>query len=279
MENRPKIVVLPLQPDRGQDFNGMGLGIHFLLGNLLAVHTGFAEFWFGWRIKNLFSKIEDLRSFTRGSGPLFPLPEHAAREKIRFWVSGKYRQYKDYIIVSVTVNDFDMQREYMWELRIDPFDHLIGFSKQFLSLVDDHILDLPHGQFAKAFWHEKITFQGLDFLGYAVDATYEGMITGEELNLKWFEKAVLDSPESYLINDLKGWALYKNRNYSKAVEFFSNAIKINPNGLGALAGMMWCNISKKERDIATKFCFAKADVRNESHAKAKAFIDKKFKNY
>jgi tetratricopeptide (TPR) repeat protein len=279
MENRPKIVVLPLQPHRGQEYNGIGLGIHFLLGNLLAVHTGFTEFWFGWRIKKLFPEIELLRSFNQGKGAVFPLADHAATEKIRFWVSGKYRQHKDDIMVSIKVNDFDMLDEYIWELRIDnPSDHLIGFSKQFLSLINDHVMAIPQGQFKKAVWHEKISFQGIDFLGSAVDATYEGMITGNDLILEWFEKAVLDSPDSYLINDLKGWALYKNKSYDKAVQSFSKAIDLNPQGLGALAGMMWCYISKKEKDMASKFCFMKADVREASREKANAFIEKKFIN-
>ena len=276
MENRPKIIVLPLQPDTGQSFSGIGLGVHFLLGNLLAVHTGFVEFWFGWRIKKLFPEIEMLRSFIRGEGPGFNMAEHADREKIRFWVSGKYRECKDHLTVSIKVNDFDMNREHIRELHIDPSDFLVGFSKQFLSFVNDDIMDMPEGQFEKAVWSEKISLKGLDFLGSAVDATYEGMITGEELSLGWIEKAVSDSPDSYLINDLKGWALYKNRNYDEAAQSFSRAINMNPDGVGALAGMMWCYISKKDKASAVRFSTAKADVRNGNHEKAKAFVDKKF---
>jgi len=43
MDNRPKLIVLPLQPDVDQEYNGIGLGIHFLLGNMIAIHPGLSD--------------------------------------------------------------------------------------------------------------------------------------------------------------------------------------------------------------------------------------------
>ena len=37
--------MLPLQPESHIDFNGVGLALHFLLGNTIVLHTGLTEFW------------------------------------------------------------------------------------------------------------------------------------------------------------------------------------------------------------------------------------------
>jgi len=49
-------MVFPLQPEKGRVFSGVGLGVHFLLGNVMALHTGLKELWFGWRVKKIFFK-------------------------------------------------------------------------------------------------------------------------------------------------------------------------------------------------------------------------------
>ena len=50
-KSKPRLIVLPLQPRKEQAYSGTGLAIHFLLGNIVALHTGLKEFWFGWRVK------------------------------------------------------------------------------------------------------------------------------------------------------------------------------------------------------------------------------------
>jgi hypothetical protein len=66
---RPKMVVLPLQPRPGELEKGPGLGLHFLLGNVLAHHSALEEFWFGWRVKSIFPDAEALRRYDLGAGP------------------------------------------------------------------------------------------------------------------------------------------------------------------------------------------------------------------
>ena len=41
--SKPRLIVLPLQPKEGQAYNGIGLAVHFLLGNVVAPHTGLAN--------------------------------------------------------------------------------------------------------------------------------------------------------------------------------------------------------------------------------------------
>jgi hypothetical protein len=61
-----RCIVLPLQPESAPDFNGVGLALHFLIGNTIVLHTGLKEFWFGWRVKKIFPEKKDLAGYFRG---------------------------------------------------------------------------------------------------------------------------------------------------------------------------------------------------------------------
>ena len=67
---KSRLVVLPFQPQEEQSYDGIGLAIHFLLGNIVAIHTGLKEFWFGWRVKKIFPEKERLVAYCRGEGTL-----------------------------------------------------------------------------------------------------------------------------------------------------------------------------------------------------------------
>jgi hypothetical protein len=98
------------------------------------------------------------------------------------------------------------------------------------------------------------------------------------LDLKWFDQAVNAAAASYLSHDLRGWALYKNRDYRAAEESFRSTLKLNSHGLGALAGLMWCAIYTKDQEKAYTWAAAKADLRGESRESAKAFVARRMSN-
>ena len=52
-------IVLPLRTESHDSFDGTGLALHFLLGNVLVLHTGLKEMWFGWRVKKIFAQQQD----------------------------------------------------------------------------------------------------------------------------------------------------------------------------------------------------------------------------
>ena len=58
-------IVLPFRPAVGQPFNGTGLALHFLLGNVLVLHTGLKEMWFGWRVKKIFPEKAPFQRYCR----------------------------------------------------------------------------------------------------------------------------------------------------------------------------------------------------------------------
>lgn len=283
MDNRPKCIVLPLQPDDLQEYNGIGLGIHFLIGNMVAVHTGLAECWFGWRVNKIFKSVAELQSFCHGKMPFIDVGLIAKEQKVRFWLYGKYRQKKEIVQVSLVLYDADHNKHHTINLHLEPSDFLVGFGHDFFKWLARCGLPLDRNQAAKALWKENISIQGLEYLGRAVEATYLNYIDSSLFkdglfDLKWFEKARIESPESYLTNDLIGWAFYKNKVYAKAKNCFQNALDINPAGIGAISGIMWCYVYKKNKEKAIQFSIAKADVKKDSRDTAIKIIEKKFTN-
>jgi tetratricopeptide (TPR) repeat protein len=282
MDIRPKLIVLPLQPDKDQEYNGIGLGIHFLLGNMMAIHPELAEFWFGWRANKIFKSVSEFQAFCRGNNDI-DLNRVAKEQKIRFWLYGRYRQKKDMIFVSLTLYDADLKKNNEIKFSLDTADFFVDFGHVFFQWLALCNLPLDHCQMKKAMWKENISIKGLDYLGRAVETTYLNYIDASLFkdglfDLEWFEKAVIESPKSYLTHDIKGWAFYKNKAYGKSKNSFKKALKKNPDGMGALAGMMWCYVFEKNKEKAMAFSIAKADVKKDSHESAIKFIEKKFSN-
>ena len=282
MDIRPKLIVLPLQPDKDQEYNGIGLGIHFLLGNMMAIHPELAEFWFGWRANKIFKSVSEFQAFCRGNNDI-DLNRVAKEQKIRFWLYGRYRQKKDMIFVSLTLYDADLKKNNEIKFSLDTADFFVDFGHVFFQWLALCNLPLDHCQMKKAMWKENISIKGLDYLGRAVETTYLNYIDASLFkdglfDLEWFEKAVIESPLSYLTHDIKGWAFYKNKAYGKSKDSFKKALKKNADGIGALAGMMWCYVFEKNKEKAMEFSIAKADVKKDYHESAIKFIEKKFSN-
>ena len=284
LKKRSRLIILPLQPENPRKYDGTGLGIHFLLGNVVAVHTGLKEFWFGWRVTKIFNGRTHLLSYCRGDEPLADMTKLGYEQKIRYWLEGTYKKKEKMIFVTLKL--FDTQypdKKTTIRIPLDTTDHLIEFRKLFLTWLEICSLPMLKEQTAKAVWPEKITNTSLDFLGRAIGTTYNDYFSSKpEKNhmksLKWFDKAMAESPDSYLIHDLKGWAYYKNKNYNNALISFQTAVELNKNGLGALSGMMWCYIYLNHQKKAIESAIAKADTRNENHEKASAFVVIKIKS-
>ena len=280
-DNRSRLIVLPLQPKKSQGYDGTGLGIHFLLGNVAALHTDLKEFWFGWRLTKIFKGKNHLQAYCRGNERLPDMATLGKEQKIRYWLEGTYKKKEAMILV--TLNLFDTQypdKNNTIQIPLDTSDHLIEFRKLFIAWLETCGLPMSKEQSGKVAWPEKITAGGLDFLGQALETTYQDYFAPKSAKnyiqgLKWFDKALSLCPESYLIHDLKGWAHYKNKAYNEALTSFQTAVELNKNGIGAFSGMMWCYIYLKNQKKAIEFSLAKADTRNESHEKASALVVKK----
>ncbi|WDP87295.1 MAG: tetratricopeptide repeat protein [Desulfobacter sp.] len=275
-QERPKLIVMPFQPVSGQDMNGVGLGVHFLLGNLFCLHQGLLECWFGWRVKKIFPGSKDLTDYCHGNGPFKDIRELGKRQKVRFWMEGTYLCSKHTVFIEVRLHDTRDNICLGSEFSL-AFDD--GFSEFRHALFDwlDHCGVGFKGR-RIALWPEHISVAGLDSLGSALNALYLNYVGDQDrpIDLTFFDKARALCPESYLVQDLAGWGLYKNGCHDQAEEAFLNALALNPDGLGALSGMMWCAVEGKDRAKALEFACKKGKCRGDDPEKAKQFVDKKF---
>ena len=279
-ESKPRLVVLPFQPYKGQAYDGIGLGVHFLLGNVIAPHTGLKEFWFGWRVKKIFLEKEKLTAYCRGKDPRLDITKIGKEQDIRYWLWGNVQQQGSKMQIALILTDAKSERkEWTTELILDPADQLIGFREGFLAWLDACGLPFPDDQVAKVLWPEKTTLKSLDLLGRDLEVYYLHSSWGDKgpLDSELFDSAVSSAPSSYLAHDLKGWVLYKNKDYKSAEKSFRDAIKINSNGLGAISGLMWCAVYTNDEEKAYKWAMAKADIRGENREAARDKVERRMK--
>ena len=275
VKSKPRLIVLPFQPREGRPYDGTGLGVHFLLGNVMALHTEFKEFWFGWRVKKIFAKKERLSAYCRGEGPRLDVTTLGRDQGIRYWLRGTFQKQGGTIQVALVLTDTEAAgEEWTTQLTLDPADRLIGFCRGFLSWLGICGFPLPDAQAAKALWPEETTLKGLDLLGRALLTFYLHSSWGDKgpLDLQGVDRAASETPASYLAHDLKGWVLYKNERYRAAEESFRSALNSNSNGLGAMSGLMWCAIRTGHKEKAYTWAEAKADLRGESRKAARASV-------
>ncbi len=280
--DKHRFIVMPFQPESEQVYSGIGLGLHFLIGNVMAVQTLLKEFWFGWRVNKLFKNQVEIVEFCQGKKGLDNIEQLAKEQEIKYWLNGTYVQDDNRIILSLVLSIFNGNiKEHSKKFIIDLSDNLIGFRNEFIDWLGEFSLSFKDIQRQKIMWPEQISFKGLDFLGRSVESTYMNYVDNSKpddlIKLEFFEKAALAAPNSYLVWDMKGWGLYKNRSYKEAEKAFLKAISFNKDGLGALSGLMWCYIFVNNTDLAIKYAIAKAEVRNASHKKAKSFVRNKIK--
>ncbi|MCG8634503.1 MAG: hypothetical protein MI863_11790 [Desulfobacterales bacterium] len=275
-KGRDKLIVMPLQPAEGQVADGTGLGVHFLLGNLFCLHKGFLECWFGWRVKNIFPDADALTGYCRSHSPHADIRGLGRREKVRFWLEGSCTRDGEGVGIDVVLHDTrdGISVGESFELTFD--DGLTGFRECFFGWLEDKGPGFDGRDTGT--WPERVSTQGFDYLGRALEALYLSYVDSDtaSIDMAYFDRAAALCPDSYLVQDLVGWGLYKNEAYRRAETAFSRARELNPDGMGALAGLMWCAVVEKDRTKALRYALEKGRCRGEDPEKARAFVDKKF---
>lgn len=272
----PRLIVMPFAPNPGRAFNGIGLGIHFLLGNLFGVHSGLTECWFGWRVKKIFPDAATFTAYCRGLPPMPDIQALGKQEAVRYWLTGNYLEQDGAYQVFMTLHDIQGP-VYDTTLTLSPTDGMMAFRHRLQEWLV--VGDLAFPRTDTVLWPEWISFKGLDCLGRGLETLYLSYITqaqtaGDPIDLTWFDQAVEASPRSYLAHDLKGWVLYKNQETAQAKSCFETALTLNDKGVGALSGMLWCAVVEKNRDKALEFALAKARVTDADPLAARAWVDK-----
>lgn len=262
MEQSPtdQCIVLPFRADKRAPFDGTGLALHFLVGNVLALHTGLKEMWFGWRVKKIFPKKASFERYCRDAADKLDLLQVSRAQQVRLWLHGNFSD------PSVALHFFDGQapdvRRAPVRLPISIDDGLIGFRTQLLKWLEFMGRPMPQAQVQAALWPETVGRGGLDAVGRALEGFYIYSAYGGDgpLDPIPFKKAVAEAPESFMAHDLYGWALYRNKDYKAAKQAFLTALRINPAGTGAMSGLMWCGVYGKDLEEAMFWSGRKADI-------------------
>ncbi len=263
---RGRIVVLPLQPADGGAWDGTGLAVHFLLGNVLALHTGVEEFWFGWRVARLFPQPEALQAYCRTPAASLDLAAAARSEDVRYWLAGQVEPRGAGCTVSL--RGFDALAGgalVAARLPLDPGDGLVGFRREFLGWLAAAGLPMSEPQAARVLWPEATDRAGMDRLGRALETFYcnDYRERRDAIELDGFARAVAAAPTSYLALDLHGWAAYRRQDYAAARASFAAALARNPDGAGAVSGLLWCAIFLDDEAGAYHWAAVKATLRGE----------------
>ncbi len=251
---------MPFRPPREATFTGIGLGLHFLLGNVLAVCPRLEEMWFGWRAIRIFPEPDQLAAYCRTRTPDLDLFALGDDQKIRFWFSGIYADQKVCLELTDTL---EKAKSSARSLAVQTGDHLAGFREEFIEGVSDLGIVFSDSQKKAALWPEKISWEGLDAVGRALEAFYlfsygRGAAV---LDLRLFEEAAAVSPFSFLALDLLGWAHFRRSEYGLAKTAFKKALAQNPSGPGAMAGLVKCAERTQDLEAARYWSEQKARIR------------------
>lgn len=235
-------IVLPFRPQTPQRFTGSGLALHFLLGNVLVLHTGLKEMWFGWRVKKIFPWQKAFQHYCRDMAANLDLAQVSQSQKVRFWIHGGFSD------TTVRLRVFDGRQpgddDAPIPLEISMDDGLVGFRSQFMAWIASMGHPMPEDQIQAALWVEEIDHRGLDAVGRALETFYIFSAYGGNapLDTRTFKEAITAAPESFMAHDLYGWALYRSQDYRAAKSAFLTSLRINPAGVGAMSGLMWCGV-------------------------------------
>jgi hypothetical protein len=179
-----------------QAFNGTGLALHFLVGNVLVLHTGLKEMWFGWRVKKIFPEKASFEHYCRDAVKKLDLVQVSRSQKVRFWLYGSYAD------TSIKLHFFDGETPEAdhppADLAITLDDGLIGFRSQLIQWLDSLGRPMPADQVKAALWPEAISREGLDAVGRALEIFYVYSAYGGDgpLAVSPFKKAAAAAPES-----------------------------------------------------------------------------------
>jgi len=268
IKGRPQCIVLPFQPDPSEDFNGVGLALHFLLGNVMALHTGLKECWFGWRVNKIFPEKTDLKAYCRGKEVLVDLHQVSTEQNVRFWLYGKAG---DRFVTVFLFDAADNEQSLSKRIPVSYSDGLVEFRRIFLDHLAACGHPFPAKQVQPALWAETISMQGMDILGRALESFYlHSAYSGKgKIDSGLFEKAAAVAPNSFMAQDILGWASYRSQDYRAAKESFLRALRSNPHGIGAMSGLMWCGVYTGDREEAQFWAARKAEVRGEDIKEAR----------
>ncbi|MFZ5427365.1 MAG: tetratricopeptide repeat protein [Thermodesulfobacteriota bacterium] len=256
-----RALVAPFQPAPGTAYDGMGPAIQNVIENMLALSPDLEETYLLRHMREPFPSAGDLQAYMLGLRPHeYPIPA-LAREGARHIITGLILPGGD---AEVRCLDLATGQSGSAVLPIDAAAGLVGFKRGLLDLLASRAgLSYPPAQAAKALRPDKTSRQalrafGLSYGAYMIDSYLRGQ---GQVSLPLAETAAREAPESYLARNMLGWQLFAFGDLTRAEKEFRHTLKLDPDGVDALDGMMQCSIRYGGIEAATPWAYRKAKAR------------------
>jgi hypothetical protein len=252
-------IVLPFRAGTAQPFNGTGLALHFLVGNVLVLHTGLKEMWFGWRVKKIFpgkgvvSALLSRCGQPTGPGSGQPVAEGAllALRQLRT------RQPSSFIFST----DNAGSRHPPVDLAITLDDGLIGFRTQLIQWLDSLGRPMPDDQVRHPCGPKRSAAKAwtLWVVHWSFFTCTRPMAATDRWRCRHLKRRQRRRNLSWLRIYTAGRFTATGTIRPHGVAFLTS-LRINPAGAGAMSGMMWCGVYDKDLEEALFWSGRKADV-------------------
>jgi tetratricopeptide (TPR) repeat protein len=181
--------------------------------------------------------------------------------------------------VSMTLTDtFKENGEFSTEVILDPSDGLVGFRKDFLDWLKLCGLPMTERQQNRVLWPEITSLTALGTLGRSVESYYLFALGEGRFDEGLLDQAVQEAPESYLAHDFRAWARLKIKDFDAAEKGFRDALKVNPEGVGAVSGLMWCAVYARDEQRAFALGEEKAGLRGDDPVVERASVANRLGN-
>lgn len=256
-----RVLALPLQPAEGEPYDGLGVALQNVIENTVVLNPGFEETFLLNHSRALFPTAGDLQAYMLGlRPPNFPLAG-AKRDGTRYVLGGRIEPG---FIARVWLADLPMATSYEADLPIDPQTGLLRFRRGLIEFLDQNTrLPFPVAQAAKAQAPEKTNVQALRTFGRSYGSYQVLSHAGakDALDVDLARLAHEEAPGSYLAANMYGWVLTASGNQADGDALFREALKIDPNGVDALDGMVRSGLRHGGTDAAMPWALRKSAAR------------------
>jgi len=258
---------MPLQPAPGMDYDGTGPALQNVIENMLALNPGLEETYLLRHMREPFPTAADLQEYIRGLRPAGAPLAGAAREGARYVLGGTVISDAR---AEVWIMDLLTGKTASKVLPVDAQGGLGAFRKgllDFLAVQQAQAgmagLAFPSQQTAKALAPEALSLEALRLFGrsYGSYLVFSHLGNRAYLEMDLSRQATESAPQSALAANMHGWLLHAKRQSPADEEYFRKALKLDPNNVDALDGMMQIALAKGGVDAATPWAMRKARAR------------------
>ncbi|MFP5222086.1 MAG: hypothetical protein ACLGSA_07335 [Acidobacteriota bacterium] len=262
-----RALVLPLQPAPGMAYDGTGPALQNVIENMLALNPGLEETYLLRHMREPFATAADLQDYIRGLRPAKAPLAGAAREGARYVLGG--RVISD-ARADIWIMDLMTGRTASVLLPVDAQDGLVAFRRQLMEFLAEQqaqagmdALAFPPQQAAKALAPEFASLAALRLYGrsYGSYLVFSHLGNRAYLDIDLSSQAVQAAPQAAFAANMHGWLLHAKRQSPGDEEYFRKALKLDPNNVDALDGMMQIALARGGIDAATPWALRKASTR------------------